>query len=227
MYLSRVEINRQRFETKRALANPQIMHAAIMSCFPVSNGRVLWRTDSIEPAMYVLMTSAVKPDFTSFIQQFGWPASEQRGETKEYEPFLSRVENGSKWHFRLTANPIYRKHLDGEMPAEQRGKIFSHVTVEQQKKWLADRAASRGFCVTTSVSERSDGGASEMQTFEVVYRQLRRFKRQGKIVTIGVATFEGTLVVTDAELFVQTLRNCLGRAKAYGCGLLTIVKYHE
>ncbi|MDR2162666.1 MAG: type I-E CRISPR-associated protein Cas6/Cse3/CasE, partial [Clostridiales Family XIII bacterium] len=85
MYLSRAEINKQRFETKRALANPQIVHAAVKSCFPSSDERILWRIDTIGTAMYILIASKVKPDFTSFIQQFGWPASGQAGETKDYE----------------------------------------------------------------------------------------------------------------------------------------------
>jgi CRISPR system Cascade subunit CasE len=158
MYLSRVEINKQRFETKRALANPQIMHAAVKSCFPASNERVLWRVDAVDPAMYVLVTSEAKPDFTSLIQQFGWPSSGQAGETKDYEPFLGRIENGSEWRFRLTANPVYSKSPDGEEPG-RRGKVFAHVTVAQQKKWLADRAALRGFRVTGDSPGNPDADA--------------------------------------------------------------------
>jgi CRISPR system Cascade subunit CasE len=226
MYLSRVEINRQRFETKRALTSPQIMHAAIKSCFPSSDERQLWRFDTIGHAMYILVTSASKPDFTSFVQQFGWPASGQTGDTKDYEPFLNRIKNGSKWRFRLTANPVYSRNSDQEGP-KKRGKIFSHVTVEHQKKWLAYKAGSRGFRVTDPSIESSGAETSDAYMFDVVHREVKRFKRDGRIVTISVATFEGVLVVTDAELFVQTLRNGLGRAKAYGCGLLTIVNPHE
>jgi CRISPR system Cascade subunit CasD len=35
MYLSRIEINKQRMETKRALLNLQIMHASVKACFGV------------------------------------------------------------------------------------------------------------------------------------------------------------------------------------------------
>jgi CRISPR system Cascade subunit CasE len=224
MYLSRVEINRQRFETKRALANPQIMHAAIMSCFPSSGERILWRVDNIDPTVYILVTSGTKPDFTSLVQQFGWPASEQTGETKDYETFLSRVENGSEWRFRLTANPVYSKSPGGK-ESGQRGKLFPHVTVKQQKKWLVDRAEPHGFRIAASTLENPDLDAIDpldRYLFNVVYREIKKFKRAGKIVTISVAAFEGILVVEDAEPFVQTLRNGLGRAKAYGCGLLTL-----
>ena len=36
-------------------------------------------------------------------------------------------------------------------------------------------------------------------------------------------TFEGMLKVTDAELFRKTLREGIGKEKAYGCGLMTVL----
>ena len=41
-------------------------------------------------------------------------------------------------------------------------------------------------------------------------------------VTLRKAIFEGVLRVTDAELFTRTLTEGIGRAKAYGNGLLTL-----
>jgi CRISPR system Cascade subunit CasE len=41
-------------------------------------------------------------------------------------------------------------------------------------------------------------------------------------VELGVAVFEGALTVTDAGRFVAALSQGIGRAKAYGCGLLTV-----
>ena len=37
-------------------------------------------------------------------------------------------------------------------------------------------------------------------------------------------TYEGMLTVTDAELFRQALTQGIGREKAYGMGLLTIMR---
>jgi CRISPR system Cascade subunit CasE len=41
-------------------------------------------------------------------------------------------------------------------------------------------------------------------------------------VTIGTTVFEGLLRVTDADTFKFALINGIGRAKAYGCGFITI-----
>jgi CRISPR system Cascade subunit CasE len=177
--------------------------------------------DRIDPAMYILLTSETKPDFTSFIQQFGWPASEQNGETKDYETFLEHIKNDSEWRFRLTANPVYSKTPEVEYP-KPRGKILARGTVEQQKKWLIDRAESRGFRIATSSLENPDIDPIDRYSFDVVHREIKKFKRQGNTVTISVATFEGILVVTDADLLRRALTHGIGRAKAYGCGLLTL-----
>jgi CRISPR system Cascade subunit CasE len=210
MYLSRVEINKQRFETKRALANPQIMDAAIKSCFPASDERILWRLDNIDPTMYILLTSKTKPDFTSFIQQFGWPISEQNGETKDYDPFLSRIEAGRHWQFRLHANPVHT--VDD--------KIYAHVTVEQQKQWLVERAERNGFSFAQVTF-----GDKVFDSVQVLYRKTLKFRKRPTDkdpVTLSVATYEGELVVEDAELLRRALTHGIGRAKAYGCGLLTL-----
>lgn len=37
-------------------------------------------------------------------------------------------------------------------------------------------------------------------------------------------TFEGVLTITEAELFRKALIDGIGRAKAYGCGLMTLAR---
>ena len=56
----------------------------------------------------------------------------------------------------------------------------------------------------------------------VVQRETQRFKRGGSQVTIVRATFQGVLEVTSADALREALVNGVGRAKAYGCGLLTL-----
>jgi CRISPR system Cascade subunit CasE len=87
------------------------------------------------------------------------------------------------------------------------------VTPEQQKQWLLQRAEVCGFNLT------EDG-------FNVVHTQRLGFQK-GKSrdrVTINTAVFEGHLTITDLERFRHTLLRGIGRAKAYGCGLLTIAR---
>jgi CRISPR system Cascade subunit CasE len=61
--------------------------------------------------------------------------------------------------------------------------------------------------------------------FDVIETRLLRFRRARKesFVEINTAVFEGRLKVTDSELFNHALTQGIGRAKAYGCGLLTVM----
>jgi len=210
MYISRVELNIHRNNTRSALASPQKLHASVEASFPSGNEpkeRTLWRIDRLGDKYYLLALSRRKPDFAHIIDQYGWPAAEQGWETKDYDALLSKIKAGQCWQFRLRANPVHSVK-EGEA---SRGKVYAHVTVKQQEKWLLDRAEKYGF----SLNEGS---------FFVKQKEVKKFKRQGKTVTLGIVTYEGILNVTDRELFVNALTNGIGRAKAYGCGLLTIAR---
>lgn len=214
MFLSRVEINQFRRETMRALESPQIMHAAVAAGFPPTKSavseRILWRIDRVGSAMYILVQSGIRPDFTHVVEQFGWPASGQAWETIDMDPFLASIEKGQMWRFRLRANPV---HAVKGSDDDSRGKVFAHVTAEQQKLWLLSRVQNYGFSILSASGE---------DCVEIKQRDLLRFDRQNNKLTISTATFEGTLVIEDKEKFVNTIKTGIGRAKAYGCGLLTI-----
>ncbi|MFD2495077.1 type I-E CRISPR-associated protein Cas6/Cse3/CasE, partial [Amycolatopsis jiangsuensis] len=58
----------------------------------------------------------------------------------------------------------------------------------------------------------------------VIDRQIRRFGRGGAQVTISTVTFEGHLQVLDTSVMQRSLTFGIGRAKSYGCGLLTLAR---
>jgi CRISPR system Cascade subunit CasE len=209
MYLSRIELNSRRRDTLRALASPRILHAAVEAGFPrgSDSGRNLWRVDTLSGARYLLVLSRRKPDFTHIVEQYGWPESGQTWESNDYAAFLRDIAKEQVWRFCLCANPVRSVHSDEE---EKRGKVCAHVTAEQQKRWLANRSGKNGFSL--------DG------KFAVVERGMKQFDRKGERVTLETATFEGFLTVTDSALLCRALTDGIGRAKAYGCGLMTLAR---
>ena len=212
MYLSRIELNAKRQETRRAIASPQVMHAAVENCFPDRNDREernLWRLDGLYDRLYLLLLSPQKPDFEKFSAQFCNHG--ETGETKNYDPLLDRIQAGQLWRFRLRGNATHNS-TEGKEEKSERGKIYSHIKVEYQRKWLLKQAPLCGF----TLDER---------LFDVSQAEHLRFWRDRKKppITLGVTVFEGELAVADSELFKQALTRGIGRAKAYGCGLLTIV----
>lgn len=208
MILTRAFLNARREGARKLLGSPQAMHAAILSGFPpgIDPGRPLWRVDAddpLRPALYVL--SAEQPDLTHVEEQAGWP-TRPTTRSASYEPVLEAVSEGSRWAFRLSANPVHRATINGQ------SKVVAHVTVAQQIRWLTERQDAMGV----------DLGTEEDPTFTLIRREVRKFRRDGGTVTLAVASFEGALRVKDPDRLREALTVGVGRAKAYGCGLMTL-----
>lgn len=202
MYLSRITLDTTLRETMKALVSPSLFHGAIERSFDGARERRLWRIDDLNGKKYILLLSEATPDLKGFSDQFGY-AGEY--ETKDYTPLLNRISDNGTWQFKLTANPVI---------AKSHGKIMAHITPEFQKNWLYSRAEKLGFTLN----------ADEFCTVQSKWYDF--YKKNGGNARIRFlsVTFEGILTVTDPKQFTETLCNGIGREKAYGQGLLTIVR---
>jgi len=217
VFLTRMQLNPARRAARTLLGSPQAMHAAVLAGFPDSrptvDGRVLWRLDTDEDhKTFLYVASPDKPDFVHIAEQIGWPTT-STWETRSYAPLLDSLRIGQQWHFRLTANPAHSVRLH-DWPDT---KPVGHITVKQQEQWLLDRVEKLGFRIPEGVHWAEEPLA-------VVSRTLRRFNRKGSKVTVATATYEGHLEVTDPAALRRALTHGIGRAKAYGCGLLTLAR---
>lgn len=214
MFLTRFRFNPARRGAQRLLGSPHALHAAVLAGFPdpepTSSGRVLWRLDQRRHDTRLYIVSPRIPDLTHLAEQAGWPSLPDTWQTKPYQPLLDSIENGHRYAFRLTANPVRSTRVEDA----SRGKPRGHVTVEQQEAWLLDRQERAGF----AIEESEDHGRNLI----VRDRKLLGFRRRETEVVLRVVTYEGVLAVTDRDAFVRTLCFGVGRAKGYGCGLLTV-----
>ncbi|MFE2865721.1 type I-E CRISPR-associated protein Cas6/Cse3/CasE [Embleya sp. NPDC059259] len=232
MYLTRFRVNTARTGARRLLSSPQVLHAAVMSSFadilPSTSGtpRVLWRIDHNAKAEVLLyIVGPTRPDLTHLVEQAGWPTLSPGWDTYDYSAFLDRLSPGGIWAFRLTANPVHNiRRTDGEPT-----KRTAHRTPRHQMGWLLQRQEASGFRVLTKPAERRL--ASEGDEFELTVGNGRGLSfgksgaaggRGGARVTLTTATFDGRLEVVDADTLRRTLVAGLGKAKAYGCGLMTL-----
>lgn len=225
MYISRVPINLARSQARRLVASSYRVHAAVEASFPPgalrTNGdsRILWRLDPApqEHALWLYVVSPEKPDFTSVVEQAGWPLT-GGSQTKDYAPLLDRIETGQQWAFRLAANPT--RHVGTDKGRHERagivGKIEGEVTVDQQLGWLERKGEANGFKLLPT------SGYPDVPDCVVSQRRQQRFRRGPSIVTLRTCQFDGTLQVTDAFVFKKALVGGIGRAKGFGCGLLTV-----
>lgn len=218
MYLSRVEVNPRRRDTMKALKSPEIIHAAVMASFPTlgreGNDRVLWRIDRLGPSEYILVQSQIKPDFTHIVEQFGWPESDQQWDTLNYDDFLNNIRKGDVRRFCIRANPT-RSVMQNDSKSK-RGKVCQHITVEQQLGWLVERSEKCGFTVNDS-----------NLSLKITERENLRFKNKNNNISLTVVVYEGILRVEDPKLFLDAIGGGIGRAKAYGCGLMTVSRAVE
>ena len=206
MYLSRIEIDLTKRQTLRALDSPEIMHGIIEACFAGEMDRKLWRVDTLNGRTYLLLLSSEIPDLSTLAVQIG--ARERDWLTRDYQKLLDRIQPGSIWRFRLCANPV----MSVPEPGKDRGKVKAITIAAHQREWLARQAERNGFAVAPG-------------QFDVVRSEWRMFRNKGNNVSILSATFEGVLTVTDAEVFKRALLEGIGRGKAYGMGLLTVMAY--
>lgn len=202
-YFSQVAIDTNNRQKLQDLTHLGAYHNWVEQSFPeeIANQerrRHLWRIDKVNGHHYLLVLSQDKPDLKK-LEHYGIP---QTAQTKEYTQFIDRLHEGDILRFKLTANPSYRSN----------GRIYPHVTVTQQKQWFQDRVTKWGFSVTYN----------NQPTFDITHRDYAKLYHEREI-KLSRCTFEGILKITDLAQFKHTLTHGVGREKAYGMGLLTVI----
>lgn len=224
MYLTRFRFNTARRDSRRLLSAPRYLHAAVQHAFPEperlqgEDARILWRLDQAsrhEAVLYI--SSPEEPDLSHLVEQAGWPARglEAGWETRPYDKLLGALEVGQEWAFRLTANPVHTVRTDPDKPKQR----LAHVTVAQQIQWVMDRCDRHGF----KVAEQSTGEPNLVLN-ERTWLQLDKenVKARDSKVKIRTATYEGVLVVEEPTALRSALVKGIGKAKAFGCGMMTL-----
>ncbi|WP_371790697.1 type I-E CRISPR-associated protein Cas6/Cse3/CasE [Streptomyces sp. NBC_01471] len=234
MYLTRFRVNTGRSDAQRLLSSPHRLHGAVNMSFPTppprdgSGPRVLWRVDRNTPSETLLfIVSPARPDLTNLVDQAGWPAADDPGWTTfAYGQFLTALTKGDAWGFRLTANPVHSIHHKDAKEGEPTKRV-AHQTPHHQMRWLLERQERSGFEIIQKPVERrllEHGDEHELIVRDQRPWQFRRApaKTSRDDVRFTKVTFDGRLRITDPDVFRRTLTHGLGKAKAYGCGLMTL-----
>lgn len=212
MYLSRVEIDAKNHRKLKKLTHLGAYHNWVEQSFPaeIDKGerfRHLWRIDELGNHKYLLIVSQDKPDLNK-LEDYGVPGTAQ---TKNYDTYLNNLSTDNYYKFRLTANPSYRIS-----DKEKKSHVVPHITIAQQMKWLFDRTEKNGFKLFQ--------GSDNNYDFTVVNRNWPvLYKKGNKKVRLSQVTFEGVLKVIDIDKFKKAMTCGIGREKAYGMGLLTVI----
>lgn len=108
------------------------------------------------------------------------------------------------YRFRVQVNPVRKDKQSGKRVAVKGRIAIAH--------WFLQRASSCwGFEV-------------EPQTLQIDAIDVLQFNdKAGRRVTLGKAHIQGLLTVTDPQQFHNSVKNGIGKGRAFGCGMLQIV----
>lgn len=145
------------------------------------------------------------------------------------KPFQPALRVGQQVRFSLRANATVAKSLEAgargkpcdvvmdalrKLPTSERARERPRVVQEVGKRWLAMQGQKFGFAV-----HPDDEGVNVM-----AYRQLQLRRRGATPARVGVLDLEGVLTVTEPGRFSERIAAGFGRAKAFGCGLMLIMR---
>ncbi|MEV4757550.1 type I-E CRISPR-associated protein Cas6/Cse3/CasE [Micromonospora sp. NPDC049559] len=226
MYLSKLLINVYSREFRRDHADIRQMHRTVMSGYPDlpddtparQSQAVLWRLDGMHRGFVQYVQSLGKPDWSRLPADY----LTEPAQVRSLQPVLDAIAPGRRFSFRLVANPVRTIPRPVDRPPVEAGKRTHGMKVarrdpQEQLEWLIRKGEQHGFVIPAAANGRPDAAPSPCLALTGQSRPGDRGP-----ITIEPVRFEGHLIVTDAAAFTEALHGGIGRAKAYGCGLLSL-----
>ncbi|MEU8109520.1 type I-E CRISPR-associated protein Cas6/Cse3/CasE [Nonomuraea muscovyensis] len=217
MFLTKLTVNHRSAAFMRDAADVHDMHRTLMSAYPKlpptatyrSTHGILWRIDTMPGGGIVqYVQSQTAPDWDRLPDGLLLKPAEVRS----LRPVLDAIAPGRKFAFRLMANPT--RDIRVEDGKEQRKRVPVRDP-GAQIEWIICKGEQHGFVIPASRQGAPDVMSSPAPRLVGKRREPRR-------ITIDPVRFDGHLVVTDPSAFTEAVVNGIGRAKSYGCGLLTL-----
>ena len=188
--------------------NPYMLHKKIWNLFPDKADEkrsFLFRVENLgqKGVQHILLQSSYEPQ----------PAN---GElvllNKPKKVQFDGITNGANYRFLLRANPT-KKIKDSGGKTTNQGKVRVPIIDEDEIiAWL-----SRQF-----------EGLAEIKAVTLAQQDLLYFRKdkgnQNHVGKIQTVTYSGILTVVESESLVNKMKDGIGPAKAFGCGLLTLAK---
>lgn len=204
-------------------ADHQQAHKAVMRLFarnldgPADRRRdtagILHRIDSVNGEPTILVQSLVQPELVPPLSR----SIAVKGSSWT-------VEAGEKVAFRVAVNPIRRTTRFYTDP----GRTKPAETAPRLPDGRRDRSASRQTASVVPADElhawlaaKLDGALTNIE----IINHFRDETRSGKAKLV-VDTFDGLAQAADPARLDELRLQGVGRARAYGCGLLTVTHLH-
>lgn len=196
----------------RGLLNGHALHRDLMRLAadnlgdqPRKTVDMLWRAEEARNSLQILVQMTTKPALEHLNSDFAHAARE-----RDLTPLLDRLETGSRVRYRIAANAT-KRHGNTAEP-NKKGKLANLHGAAADEWWLrrAEQAGLRPLqVISTSLPD-------------VLGPPTRDRNNTKQVVQHAVTRFDGIGVVTDPERLRAAVRDGIGRARTYGCGLLSL-----
>ena len=226
LYLSRLVLDPRSGLVRMALADVALLHRHVMSGFPDDVGvapraqhAVLWRLDSVDDRLDLLVQSSVRPDWSRVDQLLSaTPEVRAAGE------ILSSLVPGTVLRFRLVANPT--RKIDTKTGSDGIRRNGRRVPLRDEVallEWLVRKAAASGF--TVGADPVAAAASVVVNRLGDSHGRRREDQTGGRAdLVFGGVQFDGRLTVTDPTTFCDAVATGFGPGKAFGYGLLTVAR---
>jgi CRISPR system Cascade subunit CasE len=222
MYLSKVTLNTT-LQARQALVKLQgnslyAAHQLLWQLFTQYQRRCFLFRES-----YI---SSSRPEFLLLSAEP--PVDENSLFALQIKPYRPKLKSGDRLAFQLRVNPTLTvKTTQG---VKQRHDVLMHAKYQLKNRQdiatsdirLAMEQAAQAWLADARRLER--WGIRLASTPDVLaYQQhrLRKAKKQ-QPVTFSSVDYQGLLTVQDPQRFIETIAAGVGKAKAFGCGLILI-----
>ena len=215
VWLSRLTFDAQSREARSDLAGsgaPIRLHRRVMSLFPDVDAEqprahlgVLFRVEDTPRGHTLLLQSKHEPNPARLPEGYGTLIS------RPLDPLLDALKPGRRIRYRCVANAVRR-------PGATTRKLYRLSAVvplsgRAADEWWQRQAEGAGLEVHTVFSQPRDAVHGPRGTSGKAAEQHLHHAR---------VQFDGLAEITDADRLRERIISGVGRAKAYGCGLLTV-----
>jgi len=215
MFLSKLVLNERNRKVQYDLGNAHQLHRQIMYGFPDQSDQhpdgnwnprqewnILFRQEP--DSSVILVQSDIEPNWNVLDQGYLSDRVPTPLDIKEFNPNQKMLEKRGRFQFRLRANPSKRN--------KETGKIVGFFKQKDQLEWLQKQGDRCGFI--------------PHNVLLIPAPNVFGKKKGTKPIQIKTVLYQGILEVTDSALFLSALQQGIGKGRSYGCGLLSIAKYH-
>lgn len=212
--LSLLTFNPSSIRRGALLADLYQTHRTVMSGFPekLPDGeRVLYRQeeDHYTGVVNLYVQSLTQPDWSSLQDSSCLLSPNSLSGRKNPDTKLAPLDFniGDYLYFRLCANPTY-------MPVDSKKRIPLKKQRDQYD-WLQRQAKRYGFDLTNELHIQEGGNRVGFKP---------RGNGKHRRIVVYTVTFNGVIAVVNPDRLREAICSGIGRAKGFGCGLLSVIK---